>query len=173
MKVVGVRTDCRSTSSNAEAILSGLPMALKPLLQLARKSISIRASSTRIGTKAGGQWHYDLLVLCAAVEFADRRCGRRSTRWSRQFQITLPVLEPATWKQAAVQVPLQDTLRHLTGDEWHLSFVQSADSAAVGCASACCRSATTGISPSPTVMVWTLGVCLASLTQETPPCVFA
>ena len=76
--------------------------------------------------------HYDLLVLCAAVEFADRRCGRRSTRWSRQFQITLPALEPATWKQAAVQVHLQDTLRHLTGDEWHLSFVQSVDSAASG-----------------------------------------
>lgn len=69
--------------------------------------------------------HYDLLVVCAAVEFADRQCARHRTRWSRQFQITLPALDLATWKRDGVQLVLQDTLRHLTGDTWHLSFVQS------------------------------------------------
>lgn len=68
--------------------------------------------------------HYDLLVLCAAVEFADRQCARHRTRWSRHFQITLPSLDPATWKQDGVRLCLQDTLRQLTGDNWHLSFVQ-------------------------------------------------
>ncbi len=76
--------------------------------------------------------HYDLLVVCAAVEFADRRCGRRATRWSRRFQVTLPVLELAAWRQPEVQVRLQDTLRHLTGDEWHFFFVQAANSTDCG-----------------------------------------
>ena len=76
--------------------------------------------------------HHDLMMVCAAVEFADRRCGRRATRWSRQFQITLPVLEVAAWHQPEVQAPLQDTLRKLTGDDWHFVFVQAADRAAYG-----------------------------------------
>lgn len=73
--------------------------------------------------------HYDLLVLCAAVEYADRRCARHRTRWSRHFQITLPSLDPAMWKQKGVRLCLQDTLRQLTGDNWDLSFVQSETSA--------------------------------------------
>ena len=72
--------------------------------------------------------HYDLLVVCAAVEFVDRQCARHRTRWSRQFQITLPALDLATWKREGVQLLLQDTLRQLTGDNWHLSFVQSESS---------------------------------------------
>ena len=76
--------------------------------------------------------HYDLLVVCAAVEFADRQCRRSATRWSRPFQITLPVLELAAWQQPEVQTHLQNTLRHLTGDEWRFFFVQAADSAVNG-----------------------------------------
>lgn len=69
--------------------------------------------------------HYDLLVVCAAVEFADRRCARRTARWSRPFHITVPVQELETWQQPEVQAYLCDTLRHLTGDDWHFSFVQA------------------------------------------------
>ena len=72
--------------------------------------------------------HQDLLIVCAAVEYADRQCARRSTRWSRLFHITVPVLEPAAWRQPGVQPRLQQTLRHLTGDDWHFSFVQAANS---------------------------------------------
>ena len=72
--------------------------------------------------------HHDLLVVCSAVEFADRRCGRHAKRSSRWFQITLPVLDLSAWKRPEVRAHLIDVLRHLTGDEWHFSFVQSANS---------------------------------------------
>ena len=69
--------------------------------------------------------HHDLLVVCAAVEFADRRRARRATQWSRRIQVILPVFELAAWEQTDVQVYLHDTLRHLTGDDWQFSFVQA------------------------------------------------
>lgn len=75
--------------------------------------------------------HYDLLVVCAAVEFADRRCARPSTHWFRSFQITVPVLELEKWQKPDVQSYLSDTLRLLTGDDWHFSFVQADRSAVI------------------------------------------
>lgn len=72
--------------------------------------------------------HYDLLVVCAAVEFADRRCQRRATQWHRSFHITVPVWTLVQWQQPEVQTYLIDTLRHLTGDNWHFSFVQAVSS---------------------------------------------
>ena len=69
--------------------------------------------------------HHDLLVVCAAVEFADRRRSHCSKQWSRMFHVTVPVLELKIWEQQNVQVSLCDTLRLLTGDNWHFSFVQS------------------------------------------------
>lgn len=68
--------------------------------------------------------HHDLLIVCAAVEFADRRWGRGNAHWARHFHVTVPVIELATWQDAAVQQSLSDTLRHLTGDEWRFSFVR-------------------------------------------------
>lgn len=67
--------------------------------------------------------HYDLLVLSAAVEFADRR-WRRPHGWCRELNVTVPVLEPAIWQQPKVLSSLHDVLRHLTGDTWTLTFVQ-------------------------------------------------
>lgn len=71
-----------------------------------------------------GNVHHDLLVVCAAIEFADRRWARPARRWSRHIHIVLPVLEVAIWQDAQVQQHLLSTLRHLTGDEWSFSFVQ-------------------------------------------------
>lgn len=68
--------------------------------------------------------HHDLLVVCAAVEFADRRYARSSIQWSRRFLITIPVLELDVWQQPKVHVYLEETLSHLTGDDWHFSFVK-------------------------------------------------
>ena len=68
--------------------------------------------------------HHDLLIICAAVEFADRRWARGNAHWARHFYLTVPVIELATWQDAAVQQSLSDTLRHLTGDEWRFSFVR-------------------------------------------------
>jgi hypothetical protein len=71
--------------------------------------------------------HYDLLVLCASVEYADRRRARVAGQWPRQFKITIPVRELAAWQQPVVQACLRDTLRHLTGDNWQFSFIRAQD----------------------------------------------
>jgi 7-cyano-7-deazaguanine synthase in queuosine biosynthesis len=68
--------------------------------------------------------HHDLLVLCAAIEFADRRCARRLSQWSRLLSITVPVQQLGTWQKPKVQETLRDALRQLTGDEWNITFVQ-------------------------------------------------
>lgn len=69
--------------------------------------------------------HHDLLIVCAAVEYADRRWARASRQWARHIHVTIPVLELATWLDANVQQNLCDTLRHLTADEWQFSFVRN------------------------------------------------
>lgn len=74
--------------------------------------------------------HHDLLVVCAAVEFADRRYARSGIQWSRRLFITVPVVELDLWQRPKVKPYLCDTLRHLTGDDWHFSFVQAGGSAA-------------------------------------------
>lgn len=76
--------------------------------------------------------HHDLLVMCAAVEYADRRCGRNATQWSRTFCITVPVQELAIWQRPEVQTALRSMLRHLTGDSWHFTFVKARNSALNG-----------------------------------------
>ncbi len=68
--------------------------------------------------------HHDLLIVCAAVEFADRYWARGNAHWARHFHVTVPVIELTTWQDAAVRQSLCDTLRHLTGDEWRFSFVR-------------------------------------------------
>lgn len=68
--------------------------------------------------------HHDLLVVSAAVEYADRRCARRIDQWSRDFRITVPVFELETWRRKEVQDSLRAAVRHLTGDNWRFSFVE-------------------------------------------------
>lgn len=67
--------------------------------------------------------HHDLLVVSAAIEYADRRVARRINRWARDFDITIPVVEVATWQHIGVQASFRAALRHLTGDEWQFTFV--------------------------------------------------
>ena len=68
--------------------------------------------------------HHDLLIVCAAVEFADRRWARGNAQWARQIHVTVPVIELSTWQYVNVRENLCETLRHLTGDEWDFSFVR-------------------------------------------------
>lgn len=68
--------------------------------------------------------HHDLLVICAAVEFADRRWARGTSRWARKLHIVVPVVELKLWLSEKVKRHLRETLRHLTGDEWRFSFVE-------------------------------------------------
>ena len=66
--------------------------------------------------------HHDLLLVAAAVEYADRCVSRRVGRWARNFNITVPVVEIETWRQSPVQRTLRTALRLLTGDHWHFVF---------------------------------------------------
>lgn len=68
--------------------------------------------------------HHDLLVVCAAVEFADRKWARSSTHWARKLHIIVPVVELSVWSDESIGQQLCTTLRHLTGDEWRFSFVR-------------------------------------------------
>lgn len=75
--------------------------------------------------------HYDLLLVSAAVEFADRR-WKRPRGWSRRMDVTVPVIELHIWQRKDVQSSLEAVLRHLTGDTWRFSFVQSKDKSPIG-----------------------------------------
>lgn len=68
--------------------------------------------------------HHDLLIVCAAVEFADRRWARGTRHWARDIHVTIPVIELSVWQESNVRHRLADTLRHLTGDAWQFSFVR-------------------------------------------------
>lgn len=66
--------------------------------------------------------HYDLLLLCAAVEYADRRWGRGAVVWARNIHVDLPVLELDTWLDSINQELLIAALCQVTGDNWGFSF---------------------------------------------------
>lgn len=66
----------------------------------------------------------DALVVCAAVEYCDRRQCRPETGWGRDFPLRVHVYEPARWMAPDVLRALTAALRCLTGDVWRLEFVQ-------------------------------------------------
>ena len=70
--------------------------------------------------------HLDLLILCAAIEFADRR-WKRPRGWKRQLHVTLPVNDTDAWHDLCVQGCLRSVLNHLTCDEWEFTFVKAKD----------------------------------------------
>jgi hypothetical protein len=78
----------------------------------------------RFDVKGFQYLHYDLLLLCAALEFADRR-WKRPSRWSRTLHVTVPVLDFATWQKPEVSKSLHSLLRHLTCDNWYITFVHA------------------------------------------------
>jgi len=69
--------------------------------------------------------HCDLLILIAAIEYADKIHPRPRWGWKRVFRIVLPVFQIGTWKMHQVQQTLCAALRKLTGDEWHFEFYKS------------------------------------------------
>ena len=63
--------------------------------------------------------HYDMLVLCAAIEFADRR-WKRPLGWRRTLDVAIPVIDLKAWQKPQVLKALHGVLNHLTGDAWRL-----------------------------------------------------
>lgn len=75
--------------------------------------------------------HYDMLVLSAAIEFADRR-WKRPLGWRRTLDVTVPVIDLKTWQKPDVLKTLHSVLNHLTGDAWRLTFVQAKNLSPIG-----------------------------------------
>ena len=75
--------------------------------------------------------HYDLLVLCAAIEFADRR-WKRPQGWRRNLHVTMPVTDLGAWQARQVPESIHSVLRHLTCDDWKLAFVQAKNPTPIG-----------------------------------------
>ena len=65
---------------------------------------------------------YDALLVAAAVEFADRRLRRITSKWEREIDLDIPVHDPCRWNQPDVVNSLQDALALLTGDKWQVTF---------------------------------------------------
>ena len=68
----------------------------------------------------------DFLVI-SAVTYAIDKIVRRDTtpdRWTRTFDVTVPVSEPANWNNAAAS--LSEAISFLTGDVWTFRFTQAA-----------------------------------------------
>lgn len=68
--------------------------------------------------------HYDLLLLSAAIEFADRR-WKRPQSWFRTLYVTVPVIKLEAWQSPELKSSLEHVLKYLTGDTWHIEFVQA------------------------------------------------
>ncbi|RWG22602.1 MAG: hypothetical protein EOQ55_03390 [Mesorhizobium sp.] len=75
--------------------------------------------------------HYDMLVLSAAIEFADRR-WERPLGWRRALDVAVPVIDLNTWQKPDVLKALHSVLNHLTGDAWRLTFVQARNLSPIG-----------------------------------------
>lgn len=73
----------------------------------------------------GDQLQDDLAAVLSAVRMADRVCNRRHSKgWGRALNVEVPVYDLCKWKSAEVMDTLTDTLRYLSGDQWHFEFKQ-------------------------------------------------
>ena len=73
------------------------------------------------------QWEpaaYDLLLLTAAVEFADRIIKRPEHTWERCIELRVPVHDVDRWRTRRVSEALHDTLSFVTGDRWNIAFYE-------------------------------------------------
>ncbi|MFL0694509.1 MAG: hypothetical protein ACJLUP_21245 [Agrobacterium tumefaciens] len=75
--------------------------------------------------------HYDLMVVAAAIEFADRR-WKRPTSWLRKLHVTVPVIDYDSWSRLEVQSTLRSAMNFLTGDSWQFTFVKATNRSPIG-----------------------------------------
>ena len=67
---------------------------------------------------------FEFAYFCAVIYGCDRSEKREtsdSDRWTREFDLTIPVSDPDLWNQASPVA--QSMLEFLTGDLWHLKFI--------------------------------------------------
>ncbi len=67
---------------------------------------------------------YELALLAGVVAYADRKFRRRySAGWARNFDIVMPVRDPARWERKETKSALRNALEFLTGDGWSFEFI--------------------------------------------------
>ncbi len=64
----------------------------------------------------------DLLLVAASVYSLDKLTARSSSTdgWGRHFDVTIPVANPATWKETADTI--NECVSFLSGDKWRMRF---------------------------------------------------
>lgn len=68
----------------------------------------------------------DLLVFAAAVYGCDKavqRCLHAEDKWTRRFNVEIPMIEPDKWTLARKE--FEECVGFLTGDVWSFSFIQA------------------------------------------------
>ena len=66
---------------------------------------------------------YDLVLLAAAIAYADRTLTRRpSIAWKREIELISLAADPDFWNRPCIRKKLCDSLALLTGDEWKITF---------------------------------------------------
>ncbi len=67
----------------------------------------------------------DLLTVVGAVGFTDRVVQRRrSTGWSRDLHLSIPVSDPEFWTRREIQSALTECLAIVSGDMWEIKFTR-------------------------------------------------
>lgn len=89
--------------------------------------VDLNFSVQALGSYFFSEWEpavYDAMLVAAAVEFCDRRRPRAALSWGREFNLLVPVHDPAQWQSDRVARPLREALELLTGDRWSIAFSQ-------------------------------------------------
>ena len=123
----GMKRICESPFS-VRVCESGLESETSSRMLIARIGKEIRIDLGKLKSylyEGFTSLHYDLLIVCAAVEFADRAKGRSVRNWARLFDLHVPVHNVTLWETSQVKESLIEALRHLTGDNWCFSFTQA------------------------------------------------
>jgi 7-cyano-7-deazaguanine synthase in queuosine biosynthesis len=67
----------------------------------------------------------DLIVLIGAVAVADRLSRRKpAQQWNRTLHLNIPVFDLDFWRDGDLLHSLRETLRYVTGDHWHFTFLE-------------------------------------------------
>ena len=76
----------------------------------------------KLGNGGISTTHYDLIVLSASIEFADKLYRRSTQLYSRNICVNLPMHEVNAWDSIETHDRLHEVLAILTGDNWKFEF---------------------------------------------------
>ena len=87
---------------------------------------NLKFNSESLATYFFKEWDpvlFDALLVAASIEFCDRVLRRAVHKWTRLFNVRIPVHQPDRWNGRSVYESLRDSIEFLTGDKWNFEFV--------------------------------------------------